>query len=714
MVRRCLLVLVLCGIPALTARAETIVASGDAAIAQNVDAGVWTLSAGGASLALRLGKSADFALLQLLSPSGQSWTTGAFPDTSLRINGTVLPFGSAASGFVFHAVAAVPDGPRLRLDAVFDLLPTGLRVTRHYAIVAGSPTFESWTTFERIGSSSVRVAEINGVELKILAGRIRWLTGLLGDNADTEQDAAFTLRSRTLTPGERLIQGAQGRSSERTVPWFAIDASPDEFYTALLWSGAWSFSADRNDAGLVLRFGLNAMSTAVTAQPVEGPHVLFGAVRGNLWKASAALRSYVTSGVRQGRGFAPLVTYNTWYAYGTRIDENTMRDAMVRAAGLGAELFVIDAGWYAGAGANGVFDYDTGLGTWEPDATRFPNGLAPLRDYAHSLGMKFGIWVEPERVSLDTVGQPQLSEEAWLATKQGQYGSDHAAQICLAGAAGRRWMLAQLVHLLDTVQPDYLKWDNNFWVNCDRSGHGHGSTDGNFRHVTGLYEILATLRSRYPDLAIENVSGGGSRMDLGMLRYTDVGWMDDRTAPSVHVRHNIEGLSAIFPPAYLLSFAVDTGDEPLHRADLPLILRSRMMGALGLSFRVQGFSDDDSETLRREIAMAKSVRDAQRSATATMLTAQASQVSGGSQWDALQETTTEATSVLLWVFQSDAGALAITIKPIGLPAQTRYEVRSADVGVLGVGTGAELAASGIEVSTATISAGHLLILTAQQ
>src|SRR5204862_4697919 len=111
----------------------------------------------------------------------------------------------------------------------------------------------------------------------------------------------------------------------------------------------------------------------------------------------------------------------------------------------------------------------------------------------------------------------------------------HAGQICLASAAGRQWLLDKVTGLIDEVQPDYLKWDNNMWINCDREGHGHGSTDGNFAHVHGLYQTLAELRDRYPDLIVENVSGGGNRLDLGMLRYTAVAWMDARTAPSVHV-----------------------------------------------------------------------------------------------------------------------------------------------------------------------------------
>src|SRR5262249_12054162 len=156
---------------------------------------------------------------------------------------------------------------------------------------------------------------------------------------------------------------------------------------------------------------------------------------------------------------------------------------------------------------------------------------------------------------------------------------------------------------------DYLKWDNNMWVNCDRDGHGHSATDGNFAQVSGLYEIFSTLRQTYPDLLIENVSGGGNRLDLGMMRYTDVAWMDDRTAPSVHVRHNMEGLSTVFPPAYLLSFLTDHDTEPIHDGpDLTLYVRSRMTGALGLCFRSAELSEGEAATLAREIALYKSVR----------------------------------------------------------------------------------------------------------
>src|SRR5262249_25129446 len=158
--------------------------------------------------------------------------------------------------------------------------------------------------------------------------------------------------------------------------------------------------------------------------------------------------------------------------------------------------------------------------------------------------------------------------------------------------AARQWILDWLTALLDEVQPDYLKWDNNMWLNCNREGHDHGASGGNFAQVTGLYKLLSEIRDRYPDLTIENVSGGGNRLDVGMLRYTDVAWMDDRTAPSMHVRHNLEGLTAVFPPAYLLSFVTEHDTEPLHDSpDMSLYMRSRMGGVLGLCFKSAQFTE---------------------------------------------------------------------------------------------------------------------------
>lgn len=697
-------------VPAASALAAPVAEAGDASITHNDAAGTWTLVAGGTSLTLLLDAGRDFAISRLTTSSGVSWASVALADSIFKVGSQTYQVGNRSAGFVLQDVTVEADGTRLRLNAIFEVASARLRVTRHYAIAAGSPTFEAWTTYEST-NGSVTLSDLNALRIVVPTGTVRSLTGLQGDAANVESDGVFTLQQRTLGNGAHLEIGAKARASETSVPWIAVDGAKDEFYAALMWSGAWSLTADRSGAAMTISAGLTPMTTTVR-NAVDGPHVLFGVVGGGLAQASAALCAYVVNGLRAGRPLQPLVTYNTWFAYGTGVDEASMLAEMDQAAALGIELFVLDAGWYPGAGAEGPFDFDSGLGLWVADPARFPNGVRPLRDHAHDLGMKFGLWVEPERVNLSLVGEYGL-EESWLVKDGGDYGSDHAAQICLSQSAARRWILSWLEPLIDEVQPDYLKWDNNMWVNCDRSGHDHGASDGNFAQVNGLYDVLKTLREQYPSLLIENVSGGGNRLDLGMLRYTDAAWMDDRTAPSVHVRRNIEGLSAAFPPAYLLSFVTNHDTEPLHDApDLPLYVRSRMSGILGLCFRSADLSEADVSMLQREIDIYKSTRDTLSVAAGSLLTRQA-QPENGPPWDVLQATAAGSLQALIWAYQSDDGVERITVKPVDLDRTMTYEVVSVDSGPLGEATGMALMTDGIEIQQSPTSAAHILIVRAQ-
>ncbi len=698
-------VFAVCG---LGTAADSVVRSGSAAIANDPEARTWTIEASGTALTLLVDPARDFQIVRLASEHGEPRTVGALPDTQIIAGGKTLAFGSRASGFALQGVTTSVSGFTVRLDVTYDVPSSRLRATRHYAATSGSPTFETWTTFTPLGGS-VTLADLNAFKLTVPNGTLHWVNGLQGDDAATSRDSAFSLQQRRLAAGERLSLGATGRASEETVPWFAIASETDVFYAGLLWSGAWSLNADRGATGLNLTLGLGAMSTTVN-EPIDGPHAFFGVTKGTVADASAALRTFVLRGLRGGRPFDALVTYNPWFAYGVDINEVSMRSEIDGAAALGAELFVLDAGWYVGSGRGGAGDFTSGLGTWQVDSGRFPSGLRALRDYAHARGMKFGIWVEPERIAQSTIGKPGLAQDAWLAKKDGKFGSIDAAQICLGAGAARQWVLNRLTALIDSVQPDYLKWDNNHWTNCNRSGHVHAATDGNFAHTNGLYEVLSTLRAHYPNLLIENVSGGGNRLDFGMLRLTDVGWMDDRTTPSVKVRHNIQGLSAAFPPGYLLSFVMGDQDEPLPDGpDLPLLVRSRMSAVLGLGFRTGMLSEDDAAGISREVATFKDLRSTLRTAAGALLSAQAAPRNGPA-WDVFQTSPQGFRPIVIWAVQSDGAVEEIVIRPVGLRANSLYEVRSIDAGVLGVVSGATLMADGVAVTAWPFSAAHVLVL----
>jgi alpha-galactosidase len=228
--------------------------------------------------------------------------------------------------------------------------------------------------------------------------------------------------------------------------------------------------------------------------------------------------------------------------------------------------------------------------------------------------------------------------------------------------------------------------------------------------VTGLYDVLATLRQRHPDLMIENVSGGGNRVDYGMLGLTDVAWMDDRTAPSIHVRHNFEGLGTAMPPSYLFSFVIDhVGESLQYGDDIPLYIRSRMAGVLGLTFRSADLSGSTASEIAEHIRIYKGFRDTIREGSSVLLTSQAA-IDNPPAWDALQVTDSAGRS-LLFAFQIDQGVGRVTLRLRGLKPDAAYDVESIDAGPIGRASGADLMASGVEIVAGPASAAHLLILT---
>src|SRR5262245_37990583 len=136
-----------------SAAAATLAASGDASISQDASAGTYTLRAGGAALTLAVDRSRDFEIVSLISPSGQTWAGSAVPDSSVHVGSRTLPFGNRAAGFSFESADATTRGHTLQLDVVYVLASAGLTLTRHYAIVPGSPSFETWTTYSAAAAS---------------------------------------------------------------------------------------------------------------------------------------------------------------------------------------------------------------------------------------------------------------------------------------------------------------------------------------------------------------------------------------------------------------------------------------------------------------------------------------------------------------------------------------------------------------------------------
>lgn len=703
-------ILVLAAAAASPAHGQTLASVGPAYVSRDAKADTWTLGNDAFAVTLGFDRAGEFRIVSLEDArSGRESELSAGSDSVLTLDGELYEVGSKSGGFTFTDANASELSNGVQLDVTFELRSPSARVTRSYVCYTDAPVIETWTGVEA-SRDQVAMSDLNVWQLVVPPGTVRWVTGL---QAGPDQGGSFTIQRRALEPGDRLALGAAQRSSEAMVPVFAIEREGIEVFGGLMWSGSWSAAVERRDEDVKLSIGLTGFTTQIVeGSTFESPHGFFG-VSAGASSTSAALAKFAAA-IRNGRPFPALVTYNTWFAYGTRVDEANVLEEMERVARLGAEVFVLDAGWYPDTGRDGADDFTSGVGALRVDEARFPSGLTALSDRARELGMKFGIWVEPARTALSLVGTPDGPPEAWLATRDGKYdpapdSEPVAVQVCFGGASARRWLLDRLAAFIDAVRPDYLKWDNNFFVNCDREGHDHSSSDGNLRHTQGLYEILAALRERYPDLTIENVSGGGNLLDFGALGLTDVAWMDDRSAPSVHVRHNLEGLSTFFPPAYLFSFVMADEDEPMSGAtDMAMFARSRMPGSLGFTFRSSDLAESDTEQLAVQIGQYKTFREAVRGASAVLLTPQAAERAEGG-WDVLEERADNG-DVLLFAFQQPRGQGATIVRPVGLLDNAIYSVDSIDRGNLGEATGAELMERGIEIVESPFSAAHILTL----
>jgi alpha-galactosidase len=644
----------------------------------------------------------------------QSWRPSPVRDTVLRIEDREVGLTrSDASGFRYVNQEVGDTGAGLELRLVFENLRDGLRAKRVYAVYPQIAVIETWTELESMLNRSVAVSDLVPLQLTIDGTLVTTVNGLSGP---AETGGAFALQHHLVNDDTPVVLDEGGRSTQSHLPLATVASARGTLIAGLMWSGAWRMDFVARPGGRTeLTAWLSTTTTTVTpARPVVMPHAIIGVVEGDESQVAPALHRFIVNVLRGGRLLEPLVTYNTWFSTGTDIDEELIAKEMEMAAAAGAELFELDAGWYEDSGELDAFDFASGLGNWTVDKHKFPNGLRALADRAHGLGMRFGVWVEPERVDLRTVDEPGMARETWLQQENGHYEPGvpneeaRTALLDLGNPEAREWLLDKLSVLIIESGVDHIKWDNNAWLTNTRPLTGAGPADGNFRHVTGLYALLGALRERFPWLLIENCSGGGNRLDLGMMRYTDAGWMDDRTSPSAHVRHNLQGLTVFLPPAYLLSYLIHDIDEPMHdAADFALYARSRMPGVFGLSFPPDSLDERDMERVREETDRWKALRAIQQTASAMLVAPQVEGTQSGP-WDGTLLVSPDMTSAVLYAFQNDTGVEGVNLRMRGLDRTFQYIVRSDREGDLGVWTGAQLMDDGIDLYAAESTRAHLL------
>jgi alpha-galactosidase len=294
------------------------------------------------------------------------------------------------------------------------------------------------------------------------------------------------------------------------------------------------------------------------------------------------------------------VLVNTWEAVYFDHDLDTLRALADRAARVGVERFVLDDGWFGSRR-----DDTSGLGDWVVSADAHPLGLGPLIDHVRSLGMEFGIWVEPEMVNPDSDLYREHPDWALVTEGYEPVLARHQLVLDLARDDAFGHVLGHLDALLRDHDIAYVKWD----MNRDHIGaSGADGAAGTHAQTAALYRLLDELRRRHPDVEIESCSSGGGRIDHEILRRTERVWTSD--CNDALERQTIQyGASMLIPPELM---GAHIGPERSHttgrRHDLAFRAATALFGHLGVEWNLLTLSQTELDALAEVIALHQRLR----------------------------------------------------------------------------------------------------------
>ena len=423
---------------------------------------------------------------------------------------------------------------------------------------------------------------------------------------------------QALEQGETVLRHQGLNTGHAVNPFFLLNergkATEDAGvvrFGALAFSGNWylQFESLLTDA-LRVHGGYEPDGFELILQPGEihtTPAFVHGSAADGYGGASRRLhgfaRDYVLPSAydayAQEGGFRP-VLYNGWEASYFDLSIDGQIKLARLAAEIGVEMFCVDDGWFGGRRHDRA-----GLGDWTVSADVFPTGLTPLINEVKRLGMRFGLWVEPEMVNPDS--DLYRAHPDWALHYPGRPRTEMRQQLILD--FGRPEVVAYILDALEALVTEYdisfFKWDMNRYVSEPGSVAGQAIWR---KHVEGVYHIMDTLRRNHPGLEIESCSGGGGRIDLGIMARTDQFWTSDNT--DAYDRVTIQdGCSLAYPTRAMMCWVTHEHNHQTGRhASLDFRFDVAMRGGLGIGASLNDLSADELAIYRRKIAFYKTIR----------------------------------------------------------------------------------------------------------
>ena len=622
------------------------------------------------------------------------WGGGRYIEPCLKVT---LPDGvrDLVLKYVSHAI----DGDTLRIelkDISYDLGVTltyqvfpETGIIRKHAVIRNRT--KAALTLESAQSGSWNLPVGEGYRLTYLSGR--WA-------------GEWQINREPIHPGMKVIESRRGNTGHQANPWFAIDdgnAAEEQgrvWFGALGWSGSWRLSIEQTSHQQVrVTGGFNPFDFGYRLEPgesLESPPFYAGFTEGGIGEASRILHRFERLNIMPGGASARLrpVLYNSWEATEFAVDEPGQKALAAKAAKLGVERFVMDDGWF-GARNN---DH-AGLGDWTVNPQKFPNGLTPLIDYVNGLGMDFGLWVEPEMVNPDSNLYRQHPDWAMHFPDRPRTEQRNQLVLNMARDDVKNYIFGVLDRLLaENPKIAFLKWDMN--RNFSEPGWPEAPVEQQkeiwVAYTRNVYDIIDRLRAKHPKLEIEACSGGGGRVDLGILSRVEEVWTSDNTDAFDRLRIQ-EGFSYAHTPKAMMAWVTDVPNFNGRSTPLQYRFLVAMMGSLGIGGNLNKWSDADMALAARMVELYKSVRSTVQEGKLYRLF---SPRTGG--FTANQYASEDGHQAVLFAFRSaqDFSYPPPAVRLFGLDEKAVYRVKTIDdklTGGLATVSGAYLMNRGVDL-----------------
>ena len=489
-------------------------------------------------------------------------------------------------------------------DSVYDF-----EVTLYYQTYFNEDVTEQWSVIRHHEKKEVVLNKYASANLYLQAGSY-WLKNYHGEWAQEMRPEEEQLMHGIKTLDSKL--GSRADLFQPPVFMVSLNkiATEDEGEVLLgniEWSGNYRIDLEVDPTNnLRVIAGINNYSADYTLKPgvdFTTPKFVYTLSSRGKGEASRNLQSWARKyKIVDGNG-PRLTLLNNWESTYFDFDEHKLSNILKDAQTLGVDLFLLDDGWFGNKyPRNG--DHQ-GLGDWEVNKAKLPDGIAFLTKTTKEDGVKFGIWVEPEMVNPKSELYEKHPDWVIKQPQRPEYYMRNQLVLDLSNPKVQEYVFS-IVDNLFTQNPDlaYIKWDCNSVMYNAYSAYE--KFQGNFYtdYVKGLYYVLDRLRAKYPKVPMMLCSGGGGRVDYGALQYFTEYWPSDNTEPIERIYIQWEN-SYFYPALTSSNHVTDWGKEPIKfRTDVA------MMGKLGFDIVVSKLKPEELSFCRQAVKTYKQFSEA--------------------------------------------------------------------------------------------------------